>query len=398
MITTKFKFSNAAFLLVCCILLFRSVNAQEVVKIAAIFGMTGREAGGWQNDAILGVRTAVQEWNEKHSDLLGKKIQINVYDNQSDKLRAAEMVKQAKEDGAVFAIGSRWSGITFAMAIEAQKLKLPLITPSASNKEITEIGDHIFRISWTSFYPAKALAWFANQHFKGNIAVICLPVMAGQSSIGSIFIDEFQAFRPNAQILKLEVDYDQVDFEPQLRQIEAAKSEIVFFAANRAELVFLQAEKLGFMFNWLVDDRVGPKTISSSLQSNTIFAAAMYFPDIHNRRLQQTIRKGEILAGELGLEPKNIKTSDVFPLSYDATYLALTSIAKAERLDSTAIVAALSATEYEGITGKISFDINRNPKRDVYIMKASPKETSFVFQRKIQLHDEQNTIEEILLK
>ena len=55
-------------------------------------------------------------------------------------------------------------------------------------------------------------------------------------------------------------------------------------------------------------------------------------------------------------------------LGYDATNILIDSIQRAGSTDSQAIIDAMKATNYKGLTGTTTFDENRNPVRSAVIL------------------------------
>jgi branched-chain amino acid transport system substrate-binding protein len=368
------------------IALFSSFSiSQEPIKIAVIMGLTGREASGWHIDAQLGARLAVKQWNEKPSGLLGRPVQLEFYDNHSDKLLSAELVKTAVKEGAIGLIGSRWSSLSLPIAIMAQKEKIPMVAANTA-KEITEAGDHIFRISWSGDDVGKALAWYAHQKYSGDVLILRDIERESSTTEATAFIREYERLRPHGKCHFLTVENNQVDFSTVLKQIRAIKPDGIFLTilGNQSKLLFQQAEKMKLAANWLTDDSVGPKSLPETLGYNEISVATMYYADQNNVRLQKTIRAGAQLADELDLSPKNIWTSDPFPLFFDCTSLLLSAISRAGDTSASKIIDALQNIDHNGLTGPIRFDAHRNPQRDIYIMIATPAQAEFRYIEKIK--------------
>jgi len=382
------RFQKIILVLIINILMAPVAYSQTPIKIAALFGMTGKEASGFHIDTIIGLRLAVEEWNRNHQNLLGREIQLIIYDHQSEKIKAAEMVKKAKNDGAVAIIGSRWSSLTTPAAIVAQQLGIPLITPSATSKEITEIGDHIFRIAWMGLYPAKVLARFANHKFKEKAASLeDITTLVYKNTCTEPFVQEYQQLRPETTVNRLTFADSDLDFSKQLNQIKNLKPGAVSLASSsrNAQMIFQQAEKLKLKINWLAYDSIGPTSIPpGGFKYGRVYALAQYYPDQNNAVLQGMIKKAEAMALQLQLEPKNLKTSDPFPLAFDAASILFTAIQKANSTDHQAIIRTLSNIDYQGLTGRIKFDQNRNPVRDVFIMLAESGQTNFQYIEKFE--------------
>ncbi|MDD3203221.1 MAG: amino acid-binding protein, partial [Pygmaiobacter massiliensis] len=63
---------------------------------------------------------------------------------------------------------------------------------------------------------------------------------------------------------------------------------------------------------------------------------------------------------------------------YDAMRMMLLSIEDAGSTDSAAIVEAMTKLEYEGLTGNMTFDENRNPVKSAVILTFENGTTKFV--------------------
>ena len=65
-------------------------------------------------------------------------------------------------------------------------------------------------------------------------------------------------------------------------------------------------------------------------------------------------------------------------LAYDATYMMATAIENAGSTDSQAIIDAMAALEYDGLTGHMTFDENRNPQKSAVIVSIQDNAYKFV--------------------
>ena len=54
-------------------------------------------------------------------------------------------------------------------------------------------------------------------------------------------------------------------------------------------------------------------------------------------------------------------------MAYDATWVMIKAIEAAGSTDADAIIKALEATNYEGITGTIKFNEQHNPSKDLIV-------------------------------
>jgi branched-chain amino acid transport system substrate-binding protein len=278
----------------------------------------------------------------------------------------------------------------------AQKLKIPMVAANTA-REITEAGDHIFRISWSGDYAGQALAWYAHVKFPGDVVILRDIERETSTTEATAFIGEYERLRPQGKCHFLTVENHQVDFSTVLKQIRAIKPDGVFLTilGNQSKLLFQQAEKMKLSVHWLTDDSVGPKTIPARLRYNRISVANIHYADMRNQHLQETIKAGVELAESLNLTPKNIYTSDPFPLYYDCTALLMSAIAQAGATDAPQILSALKKIHYQGLTGSIHFDAQRNPQRDIFVMIATPDQPQFQYIEKIKRAGQSFQIEKL---
>ncbi|MEG0179980.1 MAG: ABC transporter substrate-binding protein, partial [Oscillospiraceae bacterium] len=65
-------------------------------------------------------------------------------------------------------------------------------------------------------------------------------------------------------------------------------------------------------------------------------------------------------------------------LAYDAMQIMAKGIEKAGSTESKAIIDAMKATDYKGLTGDITFDENRNPVKSAVAMSIKGGEYKFI--------------------
>ncbi len=99
----------------------------------------------------------------------GRKIKVLTEDDQSKQEEAANAVtKLISENNVLAVLGEVASSCSLAAAPICQSNKVPMITPSSTNPEITKKGDYIFRTCFTDDYQGENIARYAAEqmHFK----------------------------------------------------------------------------------------------------------------------------------------------------------------------------------------------------------------------------------------
>src|SRR5207245_1857165 len=93
-----------------------------------------------------GLMLAVDQVNQA-GGIAGKKIQVVALDDQGKPEEAVLAVtKLINEDHVKAIIGEVASSRSIAAAPVAQQAKVPMISPSSTNEEVTRKGDYIFRV------------------------------------------------------------------------------------------------------------------------------------------------------------------------------------------------------------------------------------------------------------
>jgi hypothetical protein len=140
-----------------------------------------------------GIQMAFDEIN-KAGGVLGKKVKIIVEDDQSKPEEAkTSVLKLIKQDHVVALIGEIASSRTLAAAPEAQRSKVPLITPGSANPEVTAKGDYIFRICFIDPVQGQVMARFAAQDLKLMKAAILTDVKNDYSvGLAKYFKEEYE--------------------------------------------------------------------------------------------------------------------------------------------------------------------------------------------------------------
>ena len=116
--------------------------AAETIKIGAWLPMTGAVAAYGQ-DAWSGLQIA----KEMKPTVLGKTVELVLVDTKSDKIEAANAISRLIEKEKVVAvIGEMISGDTMAGGPIAERAKIPVVSPTATNPLVTQDKKYVFRV------------------------------------------------------------------------------------------------------------------------------------------------------------------------------------------------------------------------------------------------------------
>jgi branched-chain amino acid transport system substrate-binding protein len=333
------------------------VMAQGPVKLALILAKTGIAA---QDDivAIDAARLAVEEINV-HGGLLGHTIELLILDNTSTPIGAKMATEQAVKLGVIGMIGSFRSSHSLAMVPVVQKAKIPMITPSSTNPEVTLGSDYVFRACFIDSFQGLIMAEYAYKYLNARKAVI----LTNANEIYSITLARF--FKSNFTMkggnVLAEEQYPgtSVDFTKILSRVKELRPDVIFIPGYSRDsgLLVNQAVKMGIVSVFLGGDawdagisQYAGKAIEGAYQSNHWHSDVPFERNLHLKAAYQK---------KYGMK---ITENMRIPLTYDSVYLFADAVKRAGSLSPAKIRDALSRTrDFKGATGTITFDQNRNP-------------------------------------
>jgi branched-chain amino acid transport system substrate-binding protein len=350
-------------------------NSDEIV-IGHYASMTGSEATFGQS-TDNGILLAVEEINVA-GGIGGKKIRLITYDDKGDAREAGGAVTRlVTRDQVVAVLGEVASGLSLAGAPICQENGIPMITPSSTNPKVTLVGDKIFRVCFIDPFQGAVCAKFAREH--EGLKATKAATLTDQSSPYSVGLqEEFEkAFVAGGGTVVTKQSYqsgDQ-DFSAQLTAIRAAQPDVIFVPGYYTDVgnIALQARKLGITAPLLGGDgwdssklgEIAGSAIDGSFYSNH------YSQEDPSERVQDFIRK---------YKEKHKETPDgLAALGYDAARILFEAMKRAPSLAGADLAAELAKTkDFDGVTGKISIDANRNAVKPAVILEMKDGKPKFV--------------------
>lgn len=319
---------------------------------------------------VGGVELAVNEINAA-GGIDGKLIELISYDNKSDATESYNnALKLATEDEVVAIIGAATSGLTVAQQPVATEYGTLIITPSGSNSLVTvaedgTVFDTMYRTCFIDPFQGIVLANFAST----NLGLTKAAILGAQDSdyaiaLAGIFKDQFVA---NGGTVVAEEAYpaDTENFSAIITKLMATDAEVLYVPAyaDSAQFVIKQARELG----WNVPI-LGPDGFDSTALQN---AGAANLNDVYFSTHFTTLDENPKVA-QFVADYKALTNEDPFvfsALAYDAVYLLAQAIDEADSLDPAVISEKLSAINFTGITGTITFDEKHNPVKSAVVIE-----------------------------
>jgi branched-chain amino acid transport system substrate-binding protein len=322
--------------------------------------MTGPQATFGQS-THNGIMMAADEINAA-GGINGRKIKVLSEDDQSKQEEAANAVTKLISQNNVLAIlGEVASSASIAAAPICQSNKVPMISPSSTNDEVTRKGDYIFRICFTDSYQGEYEAVFADQwtttNGKPKNVAMLLDVKSDYSQgLGKVFTAKFEALGGKIIGTQSYANGDS-DFRSQLTAIKATNPSMLFVPGYYTDIgqIAIQARDLGITCPLLGGDgwespkliEIGGKALEGCYYTNHYFYADPA-PVVANFVQKYKERYGQV-------------PDALAALGYDDMKTLADALKRATKLDGPSLRDAIAQTKgLVGVTGTITIGPERN--------------------------------------
>lgn len=338
----------------------------DTIKIGVFEPMTGANAAGGEM-TVEGIELA----NEKVPEVLGKKVELVIVDNKSDKVEAANAAnKLIEQDKVVAIIGSYGSSLSMAAGDIVKTAQVPAVGCSPTNPLVTLNNDFYFRVCFIDPFQGTVMANYAFNELGARTAAIIQDVQQDYSvGLSKYFVDAFTELTGDAKSIVSTISYNtgDQDFSAQLTSVKSLNPDVIFAPGNYGEsaLLIKQARDLGIDTPILGGDTwEAPEFLSIGGQAveGAVFST-------HFTSEAPVTEMSEVFLADY--EAKFGKQANAFAaLGYDAYMVIIDAIERAGSADSVAIQQALAATDgFVGATGNITLDENGDAVKSAVINK-----------------------------
>lgn len=346
----------------------------KTILLGEYGALTGSQASfGTSTDNAI--KMAIAEINAK-GGVLGKPVEVRVEDDNSraDQVPSA-VLKLINEDNVLAVMGEVASSSSLAAAPICQKAGVPMLSPTSTNPKVTQVGDYIFRACFIDPYVGESLAKFAKNKLNAKTAAIFTDVKSDYSKgLSQYFKDSFT--KVGGKIVSSEsYQAGDTNFRSQLTNIKGARPDVIYIPGYYTEVgnIAVQARSLGMNQTLMGSDGWdSPKLfdIGKSAVNNSYFSNH-YSPEDKNPKVVKFVADYKQKYGE---------TPDALAaVAYDAAYIMFDAITRSGGTDRAKLRDALAATkDFDGVTGKISIDKDRNAEKKLVIIKIQNGKTVVV--------------------
>jgi len=337
--------------------------------IGADLPMSGPTAD-WGRAAYRGAELAVEQLERK-----GIRLQLlPAEDNRGDASEAADAFRRLVAiHGAKAVVGPITSTNAESAARVADELKVPFVSPAATDWALTRDSAYAFRACFIDEFQGRILATFARTDLNASNAAIVLDSSDAYSAgLARVFQQTFTALGGRAT--ELSIKMNEREFGPQISRIATSvKPDLVFVAANYPQVgAFVrQLRREGVTIPLLAGDGAhSPELFKlAGSAAEGVYVASHFAPDSSNATVHQFVQDYK----QRFSESPNVAAA----LSYDSVLMVGYGFANMQPNES--LRDAIASTKgLNGVTGTISLDSERNPIKSVVILKAVAGEFRFV--------------------
>jgi len=343
-------------------------------KIGAYFSLSGEDSA-FGTDSKEGIDLAIDEIN-KAGGVKGKPLRVLFEDDRSKPEEATNKVLQLIDrDNVVAILGEVASSRSRAGGIVANKKKIPMITPSSTNPDVTKDRPYVFRVCFTDDVQGKMAAEFVVKTLgKTKIAMLFASDDLYSSGLAREFRDV--AKQLGAEIV-MEKSFlkKETNFTTYITEIKSANPEIIYAPIyyNAMAPIARQAKAAGVPGSMFVggdgwDAAELLRDAGEELEG--AYFTNHYAPDVPWPRSQEFVKKYK--------ERYNRTPSSLSAQAYDAAKLLADAIGRAKADTPDAIRDAIAETKgFEGATGIITIDEQRNAQKPVVIVQIKGKQFTY---------------------
>lgn len=329
-----------------------AAHADEVVRIGHVAPLTG-EISHLGKDSENGARLAVEEINAKGLIVGGRHVvlQLDAQDDAGDPRTATQVAQRLVDDKVVGVVGHLNSGTSIPASRIYNDAGIVEISQAATNPAYTQQGfKTTYRVVATDAQQGPALALYAAR----KLGVKTVAIVDDATAYGQGLADEFEkaAKADGITVLSRDATNDKaVDFRAIVTKLKGEHVDAIMYGGMDATggPFAKQARQLGVRARVLGGDGVCSTDVvklAGAAADNIVCSEA-------GMALEKMPRGAEFARK---YEARFHQPLQVYaPFSYDAVYLIVDAMKRANSIDPSKVLAAMPSTDYKGVIGETTF-------------------------------------------
>ena len=351
----------------------KAASDSKVIKIGVFEPSSGDSASGGKKE-ILGMQYANSLVPEVTLGGQTYKIELVYGDNGSTTDKAPSAASSLVSAGVSVVLGSYGSGVSMAGGPKFEEAGIPAIGVTCTNPNVTAGNSYYFRICFLDNFQADVLANFAMSKFEAKTAY-CLGESGNEYDQGLVAFFK-QVFEANGgKVITDSFPTGNSDFGSYLSKAKSEGADVIFTPVSIAYAVQIikQAASLGLEIPFLGSDTLDDNMVLDAIKGTDLqLYVSTFYQEGGSAEFDAGIKKyindnAEALAANGG----NDTISAVTAMGYDAYFVALEAMKKADSPDKAALMKILPSVTYTGVSGAIAFDEQGDAVRDTAYIKTA---------------------------
>ncbi len=348
--------------------------SQDIWKVGAYLSLSGAETQ-FGVDTKEGIELAFDEVNQA-GGIKGKNVKVLFEDDKTNPQEATNKVLQLIDRDKVVAIlGEVSSSRSKAGGIVANKKKVPMITPSSTHPEVTQVGPFVFRVCFTDDMQGRMGAEFiVNKLGKKRIAQLFTSDDLYSSGLAHEFREHVKRLGAEIVIEKSFLETE-TNFTTYITEIRDAKPDMIYAPIYYTAMVPIarQAKAAGVKGEMFVGgDGWDADTLLADAgdELEGAFFTNHYAPDVPWPNSKQFLARYK--------ERYKRDPTSLAAMGYDAARVLADAIGRAKDETPDAIRQAIQeTTDFQGATGTISIDASRNADKPLVVVQIKNKKFTY---------------------
>ncbi len=346
----------------------------DAIRIGEYASLSGAEAT-FGRSVHRGTLLAVQQRNAA-GGIHGHPIALISYDDRGTTQEAGNaVVRLITHDQVVALIGEISSSLSLAGGRVAQQYRVPMLSPGATNPQVTRIGDMIARACFTDDFQGYVMAQFARTTLHiTQVAILFDQTQTYSEGLKNSFRESFE--RLGGRVVNTQAySGGDHDFSAQLVRIRESAAQAIFIPGYYTDVgnIALQARRLGLTHVLLGGDGWDSPQLAA-IAGDAIHGGYFvnhFSADDSRPVVQQFIQHYEARYHE--------RPDALAAQGFDAARLLFAALDRTRSFSGNDVARSIADTKnFSGVTGDITLDAQRNAHTAAVVVQIRNGQTHVV--------------------
>ena len=344
----------------------------DPIAIGYIGGLTADGISSEAEQSLRAIQLAIKQQNLK-GGLLGRLIQLEIFDTKGDPTLAQELIKDVQKKHIEAVVGFHSSNDALAIVPKLDRLKIPVVVASATSPKILDNKKYVVQTCLNDESMARSLA--EKLYSMGKRRVIIATDVTETFTVGlSIYFQKYFENLGGLIALTEDVDIDNISFSSLAKRIKncSEKADVLFISARALESVYLwlALQDVHFKLDVIGSDGFQSQNMDILINKFRTHFNLTLFPSHWDpfSTGSKTVHFFKDFKKEFPLYPLSDHEIDPF-LSYDSAIILFQAIQKTQSLEPDLLIKNLKATTATGVSGAIGFDQNGSSNKKPFFLR-----------------------------